>query len=171
MTTTDQLALCSFCLKAHTDVETLVAGPGVYICDECVALSSQLVSGKRKSIKGKQIQRIAPWDAEAGLEAVLASWDQIGPREQLALAGFLCRAQAGLRFARCELNEKQALAAASLAAADVEAGLPHAVAAVLAATRLLAREAAALLNAEVAEGYLRFLAVGEETTGAGPVSE
>ena len=29
---------CSFCGKPHTQVAKLVAGPGVYICDECIAL-------------------------------------------------------------------------------------------------------------------------------------
>ena len=27
---------CSFCNKTQNDVATLIAGPGVYICDECV---------------------------------------------------------------------------------------------------------------------------------------
>jgi len=29
---------CSFCGKPHTEVAKLVAGPGVYICDACIAL-------------------------------------------------------------------------------------------------------------------------------------
>ena len=29
---------CSFCGKPHTQVAKLVAGPGVYICDGCIAL-------------------------------------------------------------------------------------------------------------------------------------
>ena len=29
---------CSFCSKLYTDVAKLIAGPGVYICDECVGL-------------------------------------------------------------------------------------------------------------------------------------
>ena len=29
---------CSFCNKANTEVRKLIAGPGVYICDECVHL-------------------------------------------------------------------------------------------------------------------------------------
>jgi len=28
--------MCSFCGKSHSDVAKLIAGPGVYICDECV---------------------------------------------------------------------------------------------------------------------------------------
>ena len=30
--------LCSFCGKSHGQVKKLIAGPGVYICDECVTL-------------------------------------------------------------------------------------------------------------------------------------
>jgi ATP-dependent protease Clp ATPase subunit len=29
---------CSFCGKSQTEVKTLIAGPGVFICDECVQL-------------------------------------------------------------------------------------------------------------------------------------
>ena len=34
---------CSFCGKAQTDVKTLVAGPGVFICDECVQLCQAII--------------------------------------------------------------------------------------------------------------------------------
>lgn len=37
---------CSFCLKPTGDVATMVAGPGVYICNECVALCVQLIETK-----------------------------------------------------------------------------------------------------------------------------
>lgn len=34
---------CSFCRKTEAEVAKLVAGPGVYICDECVALAQQIM--------------------------------------------------------------------------------------------------------------------------------
>lgn len=34
---------CSFCRKNETEVAKLVAGPRVYICDECVALASRIM--------------------------------------------------------------------------------------------------------------------------------
>jgi ATP-dependent protease Clp ATPase subunit len=34
---------CSFCGKRDFEVEKLVAGPRVYICDTCVALASQIM--------------------------------------------------------------------------------------------------------------------------------
>lgn len=34
---------CSFCGKPQSEVRRLVAGPGVYICDECIQMCSELV--------------------------------------------------------------------------------------------------------------------------------
>ena len=36
---------CSFCRKSEHQVRKLVAGPGVYICDECVAIASHIMAG------------------------------------------------------------------------------------------------------------------------------
>ncbi len=35
---------CSFCGKSQDDVKKLVAGPGVYICDECIELCNEIIS-------------------------------------------------------------------------------------------------------------------------------
>ena len=37
---------CSFCGKAQTEVKTLVSGPGVFICDECVELCQEIIAKK-----------------------------------------------------------------------------------------------------------------------------
>ena len=34
---------CSFCAKRRQDVRRLIAGPGIYICDECVALCVEVM--------------------------------------------------------------------------------------------------------------------------------
>jgi ClpX C4-type zinc finger len=41
--------VCSFCLKPTGDVESMVAGPGVYICNECVDLCVQIIASKHRS--------------------------------------------------------------------------------------------------------------------------
>jgi len=33
---------CSFCGKSQHDVRTLVAGPNIYICDECTMLTVEI---------------------------------------------------------------------------------------------------------------------------------
>jgi ClpX C4-type zinc finger len=40
----DPLLVCTFCGKQQTEVGKLIAGPGVYICDECVGLANGVVS-------------------------------------------------------------------------------------------------------------------------------
>ena len=39
-------ASCTFCLKTPGQVETMVAGAGVFICNECVALCVELIEAK-----------------------------------------------------------------------------------------------------------------------------
>ena len=76
-TATEPDPACSFCLRIHTEVGTLVAGPGVYICDECVALCTDLIAGRPGRTPAEPLARMAPWDAEAGLDAVLASLPRV----------------------------------------------------------------------------------------------
>src|SRR5918992_4215218 len=37
------LLKCSFCGKSQKQVKKLIAGPGVYICDECVDLCNEII--------------------------------------------------------------------------------------------------------------------------------
>ncbi len=85
--------------------------------------------------------------------AVLADWDEIAPVCRDALAEFLLAAQAGLRCARCELDERRASLVAFVATASLEVDLTHALLGVAAGCDLLAREATALLRPEIAEIY------------------
>ena len=53
--TLTELARCSFCGKPSTEVDKLVAGAGVYICNECVALSASIIDGSRNSPAGPPV--------------------------------------------------------------------------------------------------------------------
>lgn len=37
---------CSFCGKQEHEVAKFIAGPGAYICDECVAVCDQILAGE-----------------------------------------------------------------------------------------------------------------------------
>jgi ATP-dependent Clp protease ATP-binding subunit ClpX len=39
----DDLLKCSFCGKSQKQVKKLIAGPGVYICDECIDLCNEII--------------------------------------------------------------------------------------------------------------------------------
>jgi ATP-dependent Clp protease ATP-binding subunit ClpX len=38
-------ARCSFCGKQQDDGVRLIAGPGVYICSECISLANEILRG------------------------------------------------------------------------------------------------------------------------------
>ncbi|MBI5141509.1 MAG: ATP-dependent Clp protease ATP-binding subunit ClpX [Nitrospirae bacterium] len=43
---------CSFCGKSQEDVKKLIAGPSVYICDECVDLCNEIIAEERELPSG-----------------------------------------------------------------------------------------------------------------------
>ena len=43
---------CSFCNKSQADVKQLIAGPNVYICDECVDICLDILAEDRVLEKG-----------------------------------------------------------------------------------------------------------------------
>ena len=68
---------CSFCRKAQTDITVLIAGPGVSICDECVALCVPIVADvSAKQAKSKTPKRLLPddWQTEQ-LMTTLSGYD------------------------------------------------------------------------------------------------
>lgn len=40
---------CSFCGKSQNEARQLIAGPAVYICDECVGLAAEIVAEQTMS--------------------------------------------------------------------------------------------------------------------------
>jgi hypothetical protein len=93
------IAACSFCLKPNTEVRRLVAGPGVYICDGCVALCAQLVDGPPAPTP-----HLAAWEHAVSVEEALASLPRIaaaGAQVEQHLAGWVRKARAlGATWAR-----------------------------------------------------------------------
>jgi hypothetical protein len=57
---------CSFCGKSQDLVNKLVAGPGVYICDECIILCGEIVDEMDGSQEKKPTQ-ILPYATKLDL--------------------------------------------------------------------------------------------------------
>lgn len=99
------LLKCSFCGKSQKQVQQLIAGPGVYICDECVELCNEIIE-----------ERLA----EAGEEAS-SEFDLPKPKE---IFGFLEEYVIGQEAAKRALavavynHYKRVRAKASITAAD-----------------------------------------------------
>jgi hypothetical protein len=82
---------CSFCLKPSSEVAKLVGGPGVYICNECVELCSQIISNPSSLPPG-----LTSWDEDLDLDGVLASLPRMaaaGAQVERNLAHWVHRAR------------------------------------------------------------------------------
>jgi ATP-dependent protease Clp ATPase subunit len=49
----DKTLYCTFCGKSQHDVSQLIAGPTVFICDECVELCADILYLKRGAVDGE----------------------------------------------------------------------------------------------------------------------
>lgn len=55
---------CSFCGKSQEDVRKLVAGPSVYICDECVELCNDILSEELEGVSSNSLSANLPTPKE-----------------------------------------------------------------------------------------------------------
>ena len=70
---------CSFCGKTQDQVERLISGPGVYICDTCVSLCMDIVEGvpsKHKTVTPKPVKKLPkPIDIKKSLDEYVIGQD------------------------------------------------------------------------------------------------
>ncbi|MBM4274578.1 MAG: ATP-dependent Clp protease ATP-binding subunit ClpX [Deltaproteobacteria bacterium] len=52
--------LCSFCGKSQSEVKKLIAGPGVYICDECIELCNDIIAEEYEKEDSKHSRLAIP---------------------------------------------------------------------------------------------------------------
>ena len=81
------ITLCSFCGKSHAEVKKLIAGPGVYICDNCVILCKQVLD-KELAVPGRRPKprSLIPKPAEIKRRLDLACIGQDHAKKTLAVA-------------------------------------------------------------------------------------
>ncbi|MDQ2995138.1 MAG: ATP-dependent Clp protease ATP-binding subunit ClpX, partial [Pseudomonadota bacterium] len=56
MSDEDKALHCSFCNKNQNDVRKLIAGPGVFVCDECVALCNDIIKEEASGMPEQQAE-------------------------------------------------------------------------------------------------------------------
>ncbi len=77
---------CSFCGKTQKEVKKLIAGPGVYICDECIGLCMDIITEEQaKTIKGtEQLKVPKPQEIMDRLNEYII--DQVQAKKALSVA-------------------------------------------------------------------------------------
>ncbi len=69
MSDSSDLLKCSFCGKTQKQVKRLIAGPGVYICDECIELCNEIVAEEaNEAAAGEELELPKPQEIYSFLE-------------------------------------------------------------------------------------------------------
>ncbi|GIE76740.1 hypothetical protein Aph02nite_26900 [Actinoplanes philippinensis] len=68
---TDVKLNCSFCAKAADAVEKLIAGPGVYICNECVGLCNDVLGIEQRRAPDEPATPLPVWEESMTDEQIL----------------------------------------------------------------------------------------------------
>jgi ATP-dependent Clp protease ATP-binding subunit ClpX len=81
------ITMCSFCGKSHSEVRKLVAGPGVYICDNCIILCKNVLDREMQTLSEKRFSRlVVPRPAEIKRQLDLHCIGQEHAKKTLAVA-------------------------------------------------------------------------------------
>jgi len=64
---------CTFCLKRTADVQKMVAGPGVFICNECVGLCVEIIASEAAA----EMPKPASWEERVSDDDLLATLPKI----------------------------------------------------------------------------------------------
>ncbi|MCX5865764.1 MAG: ATP-dependent Clp protease ATP-binding subunit ClpX [Deltaproteobacteria bacterium] len=69
---------CSFCGKSQDEVKKLIAGPTVYICNECIDLCNEIVTEDRQQALESQLEAstLKPHDIKAHLDEYVIGQDR-----------------------------------------------------------------------------------------------
>ena len=77
---------CSFCNKNQRDVRKLIAGPTVYICDECVDICLDIIAEERESEEQEGRMRLPkPVEIKAFLDDYVIGQDHANKRLAVAV--------------------------------------------------------------------------------------
>jgi ATP-dependent Clp protease ATP-binding subunit ClpX len=101
---------CSFCGKSQEQVRKLVAGPGVYICDECIELCNEIVQeelGTEEEIDMKEIPK--PMEIRKILDDYVIGQDLAKKSLSVAVYNHYKRINSGAKIEDVELQKSNIL--------------------------------------------------------------
>jgi ATP-dependent Clp protease ATP-binding subunit ClpX len=80
--TGDKLLYCSFCGKSQHEVRKLIAGPSVFICDECIELCNDIIREEGTTAEAARSDKNKLPDAARDPRHPRPVRDRPGPREE-----------------------------------------------------------------------------------------
>ena len=106
---TDKLS-CSFCGKGQDDVKKLIAGPSVYICNECVDLCNDIIEEEVKSEEVNPLDELpSPLDIYQQLDDYVIGQDKAKKTLSVAVYNHYKRLRASTSNSDIELQKSNVL--------------------------------------------------------------
>lgn len=97
---------CSFCGKTQEQVKKLVAGPGVYICDECIELCNEIIEEELSEDLGIEIGDIPkPKEIRTILDQYVIGQEQAKKTLSVAVYNHYKRINLGMKIDDVELQK------------------------------------------------------------------
>jgi ATP-dependent Clp protease ATP-binding subunit ClpX len=102
--------LCSFCGKSQRQVKKLIAGPGVYICDECIDLCNEIIDEELTTPTQLDLDNLPrPRDIYAVLNDYVVSQEEAKRTLAVAVYNHYKRVQMGAEDGEVELQKSNIL--------------------------------------------------------------
>ena len=101
---------CSFCGKSQEEVKKLIAGPSVYICDECIELCNEIMVEEWAQEKGEDFQHLLkPHDLYKHLDQYIVGQERCKKILSVAVHNHFKRVDSNLDLEDVELQKSNVL--------------------------------------------------------------
>src|ERR1041385_4263293 len=107
---TDDTLRCSFCGKSQNEVKKLIAGPGVYICNECIDICNEIISDDDQTSSAPVKHNLPkPREIKAFLDEYVIGQDESKKRLSVAVYQHYKRLELAKRRGEVELQKSNIL--------------------------------------------------------------
>jgi ATP-dependent Clp protease ATP-binding subunit ClpX len=101
---------CSFCGKSQNDVRKLIAGPTVYICDECIELCNDIIAEEWEEEKSRELRSLPkPAEIKNVLDQYVVGQERAKKVLAVAVHNHYKRIEAGSEAGEVELQKANIL--------------------------------------------------------------
>ncbi|QQS32960.1 MAG: ATP-dependent Clp protease ATP-binding subunit ClpX [Acidobacteriota bacterium] len=106
----DEILSCSFCGKSQNDVRKLIAGPGVYICNECIDICNEIIVDDERTVPSSGAAKLPkPAEIKAFLDDYVVGQEESKKRLSVAVYQHYKRLELAKRKNDVELQKSNIL--------------------------------------------------------------
>jgi ATP-dependent Clp protease ATP-binding subunit ClpX len=106
----EELLCCSFCGKSQNDVRKLIAGPGVYVCNECIDICNEIINDDEQTESSTSRTTIPkPLEIKSFLDEYVIGQDESKKRLSVAVYQHYKRLELAKRRSDIELQKSNIL--------------------------------------------------------------